>query len=158
MRNDLAVGLLALLLAGVYYYFANEIPRSLLVDQVGADGLPKLYAVALASLSVLLIAQSLLSRAAAADDARFTLKDLPPHLRALGLLALGAGYLLLISSLGYLFTVFLLLFAAALYAGTPFNFKLVFVSAGGGLLLWVMFVKLFNIPLPSGTLWRGFAG
>ncbi len=53
MKNGLAAGLLALALAGIYYYAAIDIPRSFLSDNVGADGLPKAYALALTLLGLI---------------------------------------------------------------------------------------------------------
>src|SRR5712692_2664613 len=147
MKNDLTVGLLALALAGIYYYLANDIPRSLLADGVGADGLPKTYAIALGLLSILLIVQSLASPAVATEPAAPTDSDaisLLRRFRPLGLAGLGAGYLLLISSVGYLLTIFLLIIAVAVYSGAKMDFKLVCISAGGGIFLWVVFVKMFR--------------
>ncbi|HLQ25656.1 MAG TPA: tripartite tricarboxylate transporter TctB family protein [Acidiferrobacterales bacterium] len=161
MKNDLIVGLLALAFAGIYYYLANDIPRSLLADGVGADGLPKLYAVALGLLSALLILRSLASQAVPTEPvAPEDSGAISPwrQFRPLGLAGLGAGYLLLISSLGYLVTIFLLIIAVAVYSGGKMDFKLIFISAGGGILLWLVFVKMFSIPLPSGTLWQWLTG
>ena len=161
MNNDRTVGVLALAFAGIYYYFANGISRSLLSDQVGADGLPKLYAITLGLLSILLIVRSLASKAVpiepvAPEDAGAISRL--RRFRPLGLAGLGAGYLLLISSAGYLLTIFLLIIAVAVYSGGKMDFKLVFISAGGGILLWLVFVKMFSIPLPSGTLWQWLTG
>lgn len=160
MKNDTAVALLALAFAGVYYYFATEIPNSLLSDTVGADGLPKVYAVALGLLSLLLMARSLVSPAdsgarAAPDSgvAKFL-----PHLRASGILVLGAGYLLLVSSFGYLLTIFLLLTAVAVYCGLKINLRAILINAIGGVSFWAVFVHLFGMPLPPGTLWQWLTG
>jgi hypothetical protein len=84
--------------------------------------------------------------------------SLLPHLRASGILVLGAGYLLLISSLGYLLTIFLLLTAVAVYCGLKLDLKLILINTAGGVVFWVVFVHLFGIPLPSGTLWPRLAG
>lgn len=148
------VGLLALTLAGVYYYFAGGISHSMLSDQVGADGLPKLYAVALGLLGAFLMARSLLFRTASAENIVFSPRDILPHLRALGLLGLGVGYLLLISNLGYLLTIFLLLITVTVYCGAQFNFRLFFTSAVGSAIFWLVFVKMFSMPLPTGALWQ----
>lgn len=156
MKSDLWVGLIALVFAGIYYYLASAIPRSLLSDAVGADGLPKVYALALGLLAILLMVRS--RTAPAGPDADADVKDLGQHLRALGLLALGVGYLLLINVAGYLFTIFLLIAAVALYCGAKLDLKLLSVSAGGGAGFWLIFVKMFNIPLPPGTLWQWLTG
>ncbi len=153
MRNDLAVGVLALAVAAVYYYFTSDIPRSLLSDEVGAEGLPKLYAVVLGLLGVLLIGKSFAARAAATNEEGGT-SGLWPHARAAGLLVLGAGYLLLIGSLGYLLTIFLLIGAVALYSGAALNVKLISISAAGAVVFWLVFAWLFEMHLPAGTLWQ----
>lgn len=153
MRSDLAAGLVALAVAAVYYYFAIDIPRSLLSDEVGADGLPKMYAITLALLGIWLVAQSLVLRAATAapGDAG---PGMGQHLRALGLLGLGVAYLLLVGGLGYFATICLLIAAVAVYCGAAFDVKLLATGAVGGIVFWLVFVKMFGILLPSGTLWQ----
>jgi hypothetical protein len=85
VRRDLVCAVAGLALAGGYYAAADALPTSLLADGVGAHGIPKLLAVALALLSLLVGARSLFSspRAVAIDG---------PRLRALGVAALGFVY------------------------------------------------------------------
>src|SRR4051812_28738064 len=59
MNRDLVFGIATLAMALVYYALTSTIPQSQLADPVGPQGLPKTYAVILATLSVLLIARSL---------------------------------------------------------------------------------------------------
>ena len=75
------------------------------------------------------------------------------HLRAIGLLLPGAAYLLLISLLGYFIAIFLLIGAVALYAGAKPGFRLILIAILGAFVMWVIFDRLFNIPLPSGSVW-----
>lgn len=152
MKHGLAVGLMALAIAGVYYYLTTDIPRSLLSDEVGADGLPKLYAVALGLLGLLSIARWWTARARAPDTGA-PAAPVAHHARAIGLLVLGAAYLVLIGGLGYLVTIALLIAAVALYSGAAFDVKLLLTSAGGGIVFWLVFVKLFGMPLPAGAIW-----
>jgi hypothetical protein len=158
MKNDLAVGLLALAFAGIYYYFASDIHRSLLSDEVGAAGLPKVYAVAVALLGGFLLWQSFGARAAAPETGGDSGVRVRQHVRAAGLLLLGVAYLVLISSLGYLLTIFLLIAAVALYCGAALNFRLLLISAAGGVVFWLVFARMFDMPLPTGTLWQWLAG
>ena len=158
MSTERRVGLTALAFAGIYYYFASEIPRSLLADSVGAHGLPKAYAVSLALLALTLIARSLKAPAGANPEPDTDTATWGGHLRAFGLLALGAGYLLLVASAGYLLTMSLLIGAMALYCGATLDWRLFVISVVGGGLFWLVFVKMFEIPLPPGTWWRWFAG
>ena len=67
----------------------------------------------------------------------------------------GIGYLALISSLGYFVTIFLLIITVALYAGARLSLKLLAISVVGAISMWVIFDKLFSIPLPVGSLWQG---
>ena len=154
-QDDAVVGLAALALAGVYVFFAFGIPRSFLADPVGAAGLPELYAVALALLALLLVARSLTSRATVRETAEASADRMTAsqHLRAVGLLLPGAAYLLLISSLGYFAAIFLLILGVALYAGAKPGLRLISISVLGAISMWVIFDRLFNIPLPTGSLW-----
>jgi len=158
MNTERIVGLTALAFAGIYYYFASEIPRSLLADSVGADGLPKAYAVALGLLALTLVARSLKAPAGVDAEPEAPSTTLRQHLRAFGLLGLGAGYLLLVASAGYVLTMTLLIGAMALYCGAALDWRLFVISGVGGGLFWFVFVKMFEIPLPSGTWWRWFTG
>ncbi len=155
LRGDTVVGLAALALAGVYAFFAFEIPHSFLADPVGAAGLPELYAIALALLASLLVAQSLASRARLRETVESGSDRIAAsqHFRAIGLLLPGIGYLVLISSLGYFVTIFLLIIGVALYAGANLSLRLLSISVVGAISMWVIFDKLFNIPLPVGSLW-----
>lgn len=159
MQKNLAVGLLALALAGIYYYGVMDIPRSLLSDNVGADGLPKVYATALALLGLISVAQWFAARASAAPaDADAQAAPLREHARVLGLLLLGVLYLVLVGNLGYTLTIFLFIAAVAAYSGARLDLKLLLLSAGGGAAFWLVFVKAFGLPLPTGSLWRWLAG
>ena len=157
LKGDAGVGLAALVVAGVYAFFASEIPRSYLADPVGAAGLPEGYAIALALLAVLLVAQSLASPAPRQEtvDSGSEQMAASQHFRAIGLLLPGIAYLLLIASLGYLVTIFLLIIAVALYAGARPGLQLLSISVVGAISMWVIFDRLFNIPLPVGSLWQG---
>ena len=148
--RDVIVGTAVLAIAAVYYVFTRDIQDSFLSDAIGPRGLPSAYAAVLAVLGVVLIAQALLRRAPAQRADRAALAA---DLRALGLVALGALYLAVITWLGYLGAVFLLLFAVAWYAGARPGLKLAGLAAVGAVFLWLSFAKLFALNLPTGTLW-----
>lgn len=159
MKNSLAVGLLALALAGIYYYAALDIPRSLLSDNVGADGLPQVYAVALALLGAISLAQGFTARARASlADAEAGATSPWQHARALGLLLLGVVYLVLVGNLGYTLTICLFIAAVAAYSGARLDAKLLVTSVLGGIVFWLVFVKAFGLPLPAGSLWHWLHG
>lgn len=159
MKNSLAAGLLALGLAGIYYYSATDIPRSLLSDAVGADGLPKAYALTLALLGLISVAQWFTARASASSaDGEAEAAPLWQHLRVLGLLLLGILYLVLVGNLGYTLTIFLFIAAVGAYSGARLDAKLLLSGAIGALLFWLVFVQAFGLPLPTGSLWRWLSG
>jgi len=149
--KDLGCGVAGLALAAAVYFLADDLPRSLLSDPTGADGLPKLLAYLLAALSLMLIVGALRRRTkpSAGKDAG---EGFAKHLRSGGMLVLGVLYLLLVPWLGYLATIFFFILAVTLYAGTRLGWRPITISAGGAVALWFTFVKLFSIPMPSGTL------
>ena len=147
MRRDLVCAALGLALAGAYYAAAAALPTSLLADGVGAGGIPKLLAVALALLSFVLGARSLLvnSRAAAVDG---------PHLRALGIAGLGFAYAAAAPYLGSPLALALLVAAATLYYGERLRPAVVLYAIGCAALLWLVFAKLLGVAMPAGAWWQ----
>jgi len=162
-KATLSVSAALFVLAVVYWLAADAIPASRLAGQVGADGLPKLLGLALGVLSLLLAGQTLfeMRRAAAADggDDQDKGEDRLPgswreHLRALGLIGIGVGYLLVLPHLGYMVSAGLLLAAVATYAGLKPSPATLLFAIGGGVLFYLIFVKILQIPLPAGF-WPG---
>jgi hypothetical protein len=152
VKRDRILGLVALALAAAYYAAADALPRSLLSDGVGADGAPKLYAIALGLLGIVQIARTMpLAAHATAEGAE---ESTPPlaHLRALGVLAIGAAYIALTPYLGYPIATTILLYAIAVYAGQAHSWRTAAVSLGGGLVLWASFAKLLGVAMPGGLL------
>jgi putative tricarboxylic transport membrane protein len=148
--KDIVCVVAGLALAIGYYVLADRLPRSLLSDPTGADGLPKLLAIALALISLAVLGLALLRRtptARAADHG-----EALRHLRAAGMLAFGVAYFLLLPWLGYPLSVFLLLLGVILYAGTRPGVAPVAISAAGAGVLWFTFERLFGIAMPHGTL------
>jgi hypothetical protein len=155
VSRDTGIGLGLLLLAGLYWLGAGQIKVSRLEGIVGAQAVPKGLAVSLALLSVVLLVQDRLrARPAAGPDEGGGREG---GRRALGMLLIGAGYLLVIGTLGYLPAVALLILATARYVGRPWSLELVAVAAGGAVLYWLVFVRLLGIPLPAGF-WPGLIG
>jgi hypothetical protein len=153
VRRDLACAALGLALAAGYYAAAGALPASLLADAVGADGVPKLLAAALALLAILLAARSLLAGAAApgggADGGR--------HLRALGVPALGFAYVAAAPYLGYPLAIALLATAATLYYGARLRLPLLAYAAGCAALLWLVFARVLGVAMPAGA-WARLLG
>lgn len=151
-RGDFFLGLVAVVLAVGYHRVATRIPQSLLADAVGADGLPRVLGWAMGILGVLLCVRSL-GRAPARDEAPLAPK-LHPHLRALGLLAILVAYVLLAPWLGYAVTTGLLVAGSALYAGAAPGRHLLLLAVLAGIGFWVLFVHVFGIAMPVGSLFE----
>jgi putative tricarboxylic transport membrane protein len=152
-RGDFALGLGAIVLAAAYLRLAAGIPESLLSDSVGAAGLPRAVGWALGVAGALLCARSLLRPAAHASPSAGA--GWRAHLRALGLLAILFGYVLLAPWLGYALATGALLAAGAAYAGARSGRALVLVPAIAALVFWLLFVHAFGIPMPGGALFGG---
>lgn len=155
MNKDGWSGLVLLVLAGGYYFATGSIANSTLEDEVGAIGLPRALAVVLALIGIALFLRSLRTgRTAAADDRDEQEADvrLP---RALGFLALGAVYVLILPYVGYLVSVALLIGTVALYEGAPRRWTIPAAAIGGAVLYWAIFMKLLGVNQPVGTLFEG---
>ncbi|HEX2552315.1 MAG TPA: tripartite tricarboxylate transporter TctB family protein [Microvirga sp.] len=158
MNKDVLSGLVLLVIAGLYYAATGQIADSTLSDEVGADGLPRVLSILLASLGLLLLVRSLLAAraaprlAAVAADGKEADARLP---RALGFLLFGAAYVLVLPFLGYLASTALLIGAIALFERTERPSMVPVIAIGGAVLYWAIFVKLLGVNQPVGSLWRG---
>ena len=152
MRRDVITGLVLMLLAAVYYGMADALPRSLLSDEVGAEGFPKLLAIFLFLFAAVLLLMRIIKRRPAepAEDGEKKAHEKKAALKAGGMLLLGIGYLLSISWIGYPLAAGLRSVAVLLYQREPLSLK-AFLTAGlGGLFFWVFFVFALKIPMPMG--------
>jgi hypothetical protein len=149
--KDTAFGALGVALAAIYWLAADDIQRSFLADEVGADGVPKMLAVALGVLGAVTLLRSAAERKAAID-ADIEEDSGRPHLRAFGLLTIGVLYAALLSPLGYLLASAGLIAAATAYAGQKPDWRLAVAAIAGSLVLWLIFDRIFGVALPRG-LW-----
>ena len=123
MRKDLLSGLGLLVIATGFCWAATGIQVSTLSDDFGPQGFPIALAVCLGVVSIGLIGRALLARSAAASPLGPSAeegKDEPDEAtlpRALGLLAIGAGYVAIVRVIGYVPAIALLIAAVALYEG-----------------------------------------
>jgi hypothetical protein len=166
MRRDVIIAIGFIGLAGLYWIGADNISESILGGGVGSDALPKLLAAMLAGLSGILILQTLAKRRQAAaasdepsDEERREQHRL--HVRAAGMLAVGAGYVALVETIGYLPAIGLLLAAVVSYVGGASARQVALFAIIGGVFFWAFFVWFLGIREPPGPwleLWRSIAG
>lgn len=162
---DTWIGVIMLIAALVYWLEAGKIRISPLDGLVGAAGLPKSLAYVLAGLSLILIARGiaetkirLRSNAAESEEPRSLGDWIKPHLRAVGMLAIGVVYLLLLPWLGYTITVAMLLFAVSVYNGAQINLRTILVAVIGAAFCQLLFVQFLGITLPTGEFFDRIVG
>ena len=153
MSRDLGLGSLTLAVAAGYYAMASALPQSGLSDGVGPQGLPEIYAILLAGLSLVLIARSLWRvykpRPAlqAAQEPRVERRVL---WRVAGMLLIGVVYVVLVPWLGYVLSLAGLITATTYYQGGLVSRRVVVVAVSGAVFFWLLFVMLLGIPQPPG--------
>ena len=156
MRNrDLLFGITTLVVAAVYYELAVAIPQSDLADPVGPQGLPRVYALLLAALSLILIARSLRRSASSAGSSNPESRIPNPGAgiaRVIGMLLIGVAYIIVLPWLGYLLSVAALITATIYFQGGVINGRSILVALSGAVCLWLLFIWLLRIQYPAG-LW-----
>ena len=153
-----------LVLAIGYYLLTAQIPESLLADAIGPQGLPRTYAFVLGGLSLILIVQSVrYSGSGTRDSSREPRASSPepnaqsrkPNagfqvLRAFGVIAIGAIYIVIVPWLGYIVSLAALIAATTYYQGGGMSRRVAIVSVSGAVLFWVLFVAVLGIQHPAG--------
>jgi|LNFM01.1.fsa_nt_gb hypothetical protein len=169
--RDVWIGLATTVFAVVYWRAADDIPISPLDGVVNAGALPKALAYAMIFFSMLLILRALVTEAMYLRAARrasgppadrpeeegskaFTLSQ---HVKAFGVLVIGVAYLLVLPWLGYLVSATLLIIVMSIYIGAKASAYTVGVAAGVAVIFYLLFVRLLDIPLPSGF-WPSLLG
>lgn len=163
MNRNVVTGVVLCVMAGLYWYLADGIPKSPMSGSVGADGLPKLLAICLGVLSLILIVQNVVSPArepAAAPtdedtgDAEFTRQG---FVLAMKMLAIAVGYVLILPVLGYAVSAGLLLAAIAMFFGRPLGLQVLSFAVIGAVMAHLVFVTLLGVRMPVG-IWPSIAG
>ena len=156
MRNrDLLFGIATLVVAAVYYGLAVTIPQSDLADPVGPQGLPRVYALLLAALSLILIARSLRRSASNPDSPNPESRIPNPGSgipRVIGMLLIGVAYIIVLPWFGYLLSVAALITATIYFQGGSINGRSILVAVSGAAIFWLLFIWLLRIQYPAG-LW-----
>lgn len=168
--RDIWIGLVVVLLAGLYWAGADGLPISPLDGVVNAAAMPKALASALAVLALILIVRAaavalLNRRALAAARSAAPPPDAPEgegdarhaHLRAAGMLGLGLLYLVVLPHLGYVLSITLLILGVATYMRARPDRKLLLLAAGIAVFFYLLFVRFLGIPLPPG-IWPNLLG
>lgn len=146
MDRDATFGGVTLALAAAYYVMAGAIPATTLADAVGPQGLPKIYALMLAALSLILIVRS-----AGRSGGRRPGSDAQSLPRVAGLLVIGILYIIVVPWLGYLLSIGILVAGTTYYQGGVMNRYVALVAASGALLFWLLFVVMLRIQQPPGV-------
>jgi len=149
LARDLVCSVVLLVAAAGYYYLASGIASSALADEVGAAGLPTIYAFALGSIGLIMALQAvvkgLLNRVEVGEAV-----DLGLMLRrAGGVLGIGIGYLLIVSVVGYMIALVIVLAAMLIYFGERASGRIALAAIVGAGLFWVLFDRLLGIPMPG---------
>jgi hypothetical protein len=155
MNKDVLSGGVLLCVAGGYYWATLRIPDSSLSDEVGAQGLPTILASMLAGLAALIIVRGIATArrpvpVSGPDEDLGDVEASPG--KALGLLAIAAGYLVVSPYLGYGPAVALLIAAVATYEGMKPSLRLLGVAVGGAVAFWLLFVRVLGVEQPTGLL------
>ena len=149
MRREIVFGGATLVLSAAYYWMADRLPISQLSDAIGPEGLPKMYALALAALSLVLIIGAVADRHRASPAA----ESRAPLARVAGVLLMGVAYIVLAPWIGYPIAIAALIAATTYYQGGAFTREAALVAVSGGVLFWLLFVVLMGIEQPAG-IWR----
>src|SRR5690606_1671804 len=156
MNRDVVSGLVLFGIAAAYYYGAAILPASILDTAVSSSTFPKMIGGAGMLLSAILVVQGVrqMRAADAAAGQSVSPEEWLRHRKALGLLLIASGYLIVLEFLGYIIALLALIPAVAAYHGVRPGKTLAIVTVAGGVLFWLFFVKLLGIHMPPGQLWR----
>ena len=147
-RISLAGGVVFLLFACVYFVLSDNLPPGGPFDKVGTKFFPKLLAAALAGLSLLLIALTVATGGRQDGSAPSERGDQRAFYGTLAVAFFAVG---LWKVVGFLATP-LLMAGIMLVNGASSARVVAAVSIGGTVLLYLVFFRLFTLPLPLGLL------
>lgn len=147
-RTTIASGVVFLTFAGLYFYLADNLPPGGPFDQVGTQFFPKLLAAVLGGLSLLLIVAAFLVATAHKSQAPSAQGDRSAFYGTLAVAFLSLGVW---KAIGFAATP--LLMAGIMVVNGARSRRLVAaVAIGGTVLLYLVFFRLFALPLPLGLL------
>lgn len=147
MPRNAILGSITLAISLVYFQLASAVPVSQLADAIGPQGLPRVYALLLGTLSLMLIVSAVVNRKSRPPAPTAQAVALP---RAAGTLLIGVIYILVLPWAGYLFSIAALILVTSYYQGGSLSRTGVIVALGGGTFFWLLFVMLMGISMPAG--------
>jgi putative tricarboxylic transport membrane protein len=154
MMKDAVSSFVLLLIAFGYYSLATDINRSALADEIGAAGVPIVYAALLAGIGLALALKVMLVLYRMPSMASLEQGSLRGEgrtlLRTIGMLIIGVCYLMSITVMGYFISMAGLIFLVALYQGEKAGWRLAGIAVGGAVCFWVLFDRLLGTEMPSG--------
>lgn len=152
--GDLAVGIVFLIIAAVFYVLAGQLPPSLL-GGVGADFVPKLLAVGTGILSVLQIISGVKTMRRDFTGETIAEEDRPEYVRVLATIVAFGIYVTVMETVGFLIssTVYLFVQMVILAPKEKRNFLLLAVIAVVfNIVVYLIFRNALNVMLPKGIL------
>jgi ABC-type Fe3+-siderophore transport system permease subunit len=160
-QTDRLTGLLGVIFSSMYVYQASQIEDSLLADAVGVAGVPTAIGYLMLMASALLFLKTWLkTQAAISEDESEEVEpggSEHPHLKAMGLLALLAAFVALVSVFGFLIAIGLMVAAIAYYGGARQFKTLLWCALLTGPALWLSFDYALEIHMPTG-MWSQWIG
>ncbi len=155
--TNLVTGLILLAFSILYWLGADAIPKSSLSGGVGADGLPKLLAIALGLLALVLVLQSAagLRRSTPSPTTAEIAEREPgpkPHFLALAILGIGILYAVILPYAGYLIAAAALLLAMALFYGRRLSAPVIAFAVVGAIVFHLLFVTILDVDMPEGPI------
>ena len=147
-RISVAGGVIFLVFACVYFVLSDNLPPGGPFDKVGTDFFPKLLAGILGGLSLLLIALTVLMARPKDEAASAERGDGTAFYGTLAVAFLALG---LWKVVGFAATPFLMA-GIMLVNGARSPWVVAAVAIGGTVLLYLVFFRLFTLPLPLGML------
>jgi hypothetical protein len=152
--TNLVTGLILLAFSILYWLGADAIPKSSLSGGVGADGLPKLLAIALGLLALVLVLQSAagLRRSTPTTEMAEREPGPKPHLLALAILGIGILYAVILPYAGYLVAAAALLLAMALFYGRRLSAPVIAFAIVGAIGFHLLFVTILDVDMPEGPI------
>lgn len=145
----MSVGVLLCVIACAVIVTAHNFPATAIETDIGAGAFPRFYAGALIVLAVLLVASDWLTNHA--DDVHHE----PSHYgRVAAGVGIVAGYIVLLSFVGYLIATPLFLMALMIIMNLRRLWLTLLLAIAITLILWLLFSMALQVPLPVGSLFE----